>query len=81
MRLITRRRSAFVAIASSSLRADFLIRRLYFATSFQVTDDVFERAVCFIFPDFEGLKVTGIFGEGSFDCFVHEFGNTALRLS
>ncbi len=71
-------RSAFVAIDSSSLRADFFIRRLYFATSFQVPNDVLERIVRFLFPGCKSLKVFGIFGEGDFDGLIYKLGNTAL---
>jgi len=81
MRLIMRRRSAFVAIASSSLRADFFIRRLYLATSFQVLDDVLERTVRFLFPNFEGLNIAGVFRQCCLDGVVHELGNTAIRCS
>jgi hypothetical protein len=40
--LIIRCLSALVGTASKSLTADFLILRLYFATSFQVLNDVFK---------------------------------------
>ena len=73
-----RRRSAFVAIDSSSLRADFLIRRLYLATSFQVFDDVLEGIFGLSVPDLERLDVIGVLGEGGSDGLVHEVRNTAV---
>ena len=81
MRLMTRRRSAVVAIDSSSLRADFFIRRLYLATPFQVLNDVFERIVRLLFTNFEGLDVADVFRKCSFDRLVHKLGNTAIGFS
>ena len=74
-------RSALVAIDSSSLRADFFIRRLYLATPFQVLDDVLERIVRFIFPDFERLNIAGVFGKRGFDRLVHQLGDTTIGFS
>jgi hypothetical protein len=81
MRLIMRRRSALVAIDSSSLRADLFIRTLYLATPFQVLDDVFERIVRFLFPNFEGLDIAGVFRQCGLDSVVDELGNAAISCS
>ncbi len=81
MRLIMRCRSAFVATESSSLQADFFIRRLYFATAFQVLDDILEGIVRFLFSNFKGLNVAGILPKRHFDSLVHKLGNAAVRCS
>lgn len=81
MRLTMRCRSAFVATKSSSLQADFFIRRLYFATAFQVLDDILEGIVRFLFSNFKGLNVAGILPKRHFDSLVHKLGNAAFSCS
>ena len=78
MRLMMRCRSAFVATDSSSLQADFLIRRLYFATAFQVLNDVLKGVIRLLFSNFEGFNIVGILPECHFDSFVHKLGNAAV---
>ncbi len=50
--------------------ADFLILRLYFATPFQVPDDVFERIVSFLLTGLKCFEVRRVFGKCFFDRFV-----------
>jgi hypothetical protein len=54
MRPASRRRSFFGEIASISLIAEGLIRILYFATLFQIFQDVFEGKVGFVCALIEG---------------------------
>jgi hypothetical protein len=54
MRPASRRRSFFGEIASISLIVEGLIRILYFATLFQIFQDVFERKVGFVCALIEG---------------------------
>ena len=81
IRLIMRGRSAFVAIDASSLRADFFIRRLYLATSFEVLNDVLERIVRFLLPSLNSLNVADVFRKCGFDGLVHQLGNAAIGFS
>ena len=68
-----------MAIDASSFRADFFIRTLNFATSFQVSNDVFECIVRFGLSYLERLQIACVLREGRFNSFVDEFGYAAVR--
>ena len=70
-----------MAIDASSFRADFFIRTLNFATSFQVPNDVFEGIVRFGFSYLERLQIACVLREGRFNRFVDELGYAAISFS
>ena len=74
-----RRRSARREIASNSFAADFLIRSLYFATSLQILNDVFEGEIGFFLSAFKCGDVLGILCQRFPDRIVDQLGHTAIR--
>jgi len=60
--LMIRCRTTFVAIASSSFLADFLILTLNLATPFQFLNDVFENIVSFLLTRIKRFEILRIFG-------------------
>ena len=53
---------------------------LYLATLPQVFYDIFKHQLGLFFASVERGKILSVFSQGFPDCFVHQFGNTAVDL-